>query len=114
MVCLAKETVVESARLDLRPGLDGSLHDDGNSGMAGVAKGRMEQATQAARDLSCAARSQRALDALVLRLASPGVGVGRDRSPLAGDRDDDGCFSSGEPRRDAVAGALSGVGKFRD
>jgi tryptophan-rich sensory protein len=39
MVCVVEEAVMESARLDFRPGVDGALHDDGGGCVAGVAAG---------------------------------------------------------------------------
>ena len=69
MVCLIEETVVESAGVDLRSGVDGALLDDGGGGMAGVATGWLGQTAQAAAHFPHATGAQRALDAAVLRSA---------------------------------------------
>ena len=66
LVCRPAQAVVESTGLDLWPGVDVALRDDGSRGVAGMARGWLESARAGAWIVSPAMVAQRAVDAAVL------------------------------------------------
>ena len=112
MVRRVAEAVVESTRLDFRPGVDGSLHHDGGGRVAGVASRRLRSATPASGVVPRATGAQRTLNAAVLWLAPARSGVCRDRAAVVGHCHDADGLSPREPRRCLAACAIPGVGEF--
>jgi len=112
MVCVAEEAVLESARLDIRPGVVGALHDDGRGRMARVEARRVRSATPATGPIPRSTNAQRRVDAAVLRAALDWRGLRRDCPALVDDCRDAPRLSFREPRRRVAAHALSCLGGF--
>ena len=88
VVCRDQEAVVESPRLGVWPGVVGALHHDGGSGLVGMEAGWVGRAATAVDGISGAVGAKRALDAAVLRMASPGLGICGNPPALGGHRMD--------------------------
>lgn len=96
MVRKIGEAAWRSAKLDIRPGVDASLHNAGCSDRAGVAPGRTGRGEKARRDLVLSPDgSQCEMDTRFLHAALAGRGVGHHRRSIDRDHFHDTAVSKG-------------------
>ena len=113
MVCGPQETNLESAQLDLRPGLVRALHDDGCGGVACLATRWLQGQPAPAVAVPDTIVSQRPLVLVILRLEKSRARVRRNRPALAGHQWNDRRVLAEGAHGRLAARAVSGVGQLR-
>ena len=84
VVRAASETFVESAQLDIRPGMDGALHHDGDCRLAGLAAWRVRGAAMWRSVCSCCNSCfNAAVVAALFRIAESGARLRGHRAAVA-------------------------------
>ncbi len=112
LLCAAAAAGVGTAGLAVRAGVDGAVRNDGGVGVVGVAPWEMGWCAHGADTVRRAAGAQRALELVVLCVASGGVGIRGHRGAVA--RAGGHHWGVCEEARfgGVVVGAVSGVGEL--